>query len=34
MKTRVLKPWLKLDAIAEDEATKEFFAIIEFRDRY
>jgi putative DNA primase/helicase len=32
MKTRVLKPWLKLDAIAEDEATKEFFGIIKCRD--
>ena len=32
MKTKVLKPWLKLDAIAEDEATKEFFGIIKCRD--
>ena len=32
MKTKILKPWFKLVAIAEDEATKEFFAIIEYRD--
>jgi putative DNA primase/helicase len=32
MKTTVSKPSLKLIAIAEDEATKEFFAIIKCRD--
>src|SRR3981189_1220299 len=26
------KPWFELRAIAEDEATQEFFAIIEYRD--
>jgi putative DNA primase/helicase len=32
MKTTTLRPYLKLIAIAEDEATKEFFAIIKCRD--
>jgi putative DNA primase/helicase len=32
MKNTVLKPWFKLVAIAEDEATKEFFGIIKCRD--
>ena len=32
MKTSVLKPWFNLVAIAEDEATKEFFGIIKCRD--
>jgi putative DNA primase/helicase len=32
MKTKTLRPRLQLVAIAEDEATKEFFAIIEYRD--
>jgi putative DNA primase/helicase len=32
MKTTVLRPYLKLIAIAEDEATKAFFTIIECRD--
>ena len=33
MKTKVLKPLFKLIAIAEDEATHEFFAILNCRDR-
>jgi len=33
MKGKTLRPWFKLVAIAEDEATKEFSAIIKFRDR-
>ena len=32
LKSTVLKPWFKLVAIAEDEATKEFFGIIKYRD--
>ena len=32
MKSTVLKPWFNLVAIAEDEATKEFFGIIKCRD--
>jgi hypothetical protein len=32
MKSKVLKPWFKLVAIAENEATKEFFGIIRCRD--
>jgi hypothetical protein len=32
MKTKTLRPCLQLVAIAEDEATNEFFAIIEYRD--
>jgi putative DNA primase/helicase len=32
MKTKTLRPCLQLVAIAEDEATKEFFAIIKCRD--
>jgi Domain of unknown function (DUF927) len=31
-KDKVLRPWFKLVAVAEDEATKEFFAIIKYRD--
>jgi hypothetical protein len=33
MKRKVLRPKLRLVAIAEDEATSEFFAVIKFRDR-
>jgi hypothetical protein len=33
MNTKPLRPCFKLVAIAEDEATKEFVAIIKFRDR-
>ena len=33
MKTKALKPLLKLVAIAEDEAAHEFLAVIKFRDR-
>ena len=32
MTIKSLRPSLKLVAIAEDEATKEFFAIIRYRD--
>ena len=32
MKTKTFETLLKLDAIAEDEATKEFFGIIKCRD--
>jgi putative DNA primase/helicase len=33
MKKKVLRPKLRLRAIAEDEATQQFLAVIEFRDR-
>jgi putative DNA primase/helicase len=32
MKTKALRPWLRMVAIAEDKATKEFFAIMKYRD--
>ena len=31
-KDKVLRPWFKLVAVAEDEATGEFFAVIKYRD--
>jgi len=32
MKTKALRPWLRMVAIAEDRATKEFFAVMKYRD--
>ena len=34
MKKKLLRPKLRLVAIAEDKATGEFFAVIKFRDQH